>query len=199
MAQQNRCTRTEDSLPESAPAAYSGRVTPTRPRLLVLIALVSGVIGWVLATIADSVLSRYLPVPWSAAVAVWMLAVGLLMWTIVVRPRLARRPGTTPLPSLVAARTAALALAASRVGVGVAGFYAGVLLVFVADIPVPAAEAGAWTSGATASGGLAIMAVALWLEHLCRIRGDDDDEDKLRPGGEIDLRGIAGGTERTSA
>ena len=43
------------------------------------------------------------------------------------------------------------------------------------------------------------MAVALWLEHLCRIRGDDDDEDKLRPGGEIDLRGIAGGTERTSA
>lgn len=174
-------------------------MTPTRPRLLVLIALVSGVIGWVLATIADSVLSRYLPVPWSAAVAVWMLAVGLLMWTIVVRPRLARRPGTTPLPSLVAARTAALALAASRVGVGVAGFYAGVLLVFVADIPVPAAEAGAWTSGATASGGLAIMAVALWLEHLCRIRGDDDDEDKLRPGGEIDLRGIAGGTERTSA
>lgn len=178
--------------------AYSGQVTPTRPRLLVLIAVVCGVVGWVIATIADSVLSRYLPVPWSAAAAMWMLAAGLLMWTVIVRPRLAGRPGTTPLPSLVAARTAALALAASRVGVGVAGFYAGVLLVFLADVPIPAAQSGAWTSGVTAVGGLAIMAVALWLEHLCRIRGDEDDEDKQR-GGEIDLRGIAGGTERTSA
>lgn len=177
--------------------AYSCRVTPTRPRLLALIAVVCGVIGWVIATIADSVVSRYLPVPWSAAVAVWMLAAGLLMWTVIVRPRLTGRPGATPLPSLVAARTAALALAASRVGAGVAGFYIGVLLVFLADIPIPAAQSGAWTSGVTAVGGLAIVAVALWLEHLCRIRGDDDENEPQR--NEIDLRGMAGGTERTSA
>ena len=36
----------------AAGRAYSGRVTPTRPRLLVLIALVAGVIGWALATLA---------------------------------------------------------------------------------------------------------------------------------------------------
>lgn len=171
---------------------------PTRPRLLLLIAVVCGVLGWVLATIADSILGRYLPVPWSAAVAVWMLAVGLLLWALLLRPRLQRRPGTRVVPPLVAARTAALALAASRVGVGVAGFYAGVLLVFLADLAVPAAQSGAWTSAATALGGAAIMAVALWLEHLCRIRGDGDDDDA--PGaGEIDVRGIAGGAERTSA
>ncbi len=180
----------------AAAHAYSGRVTPTRPRLLVLIALVAGVVGWALATLADSVLGRYLPVPWSAAIAMWLLAAGLGMWTLMVRPRLLRKPGAIPLPSLVAARTAALALAASRVGAGVAGFYTGLLLVFVADIPIPAAQAGAWTSAATALSGAVIVAVALWLEHLCRIKDDDEGEDQP---GEIDLRGIAGGTERTSA
>lgn len=173
-------------------------MTPTRIRLLLLIALVAGVVGWALATLADSVAGRYLPVPLSAAVAVWMLALGLGMWALIVRPRLSGRPGTAPLPPLVAARTAALALAASRVGAGVVGFYVGVLLVFVADLPVPAAQSGSLTSGATAVGGLVIVAVALWLEHLCRIKGDDDDERN------VDLRGLSGGpapggTERTSS
>ena len=171
-------------------------MTPTRPRLLVMIALVTGVLGWVIATIADSILGRYLPVPWSAALAMWMLGAALLIWTLLARPRLLRRPGAEPLPPLTAARTAALALAASRVGVGVAGFYLGVALVFVADLPVPAAQTGAWASGATALAGAAIVAVALWLESLCRIGGGDDDEDA------VDIRrlpgGAAGGAERTS-
>ena len=127
-------------------------MTPTRLRLLALIAVVAGVVGWVLATIADSIFERYLPVPWSAALAMWLLAVGLGMWGLIVRPRLQRKPGTEPLPPFVAARTAALALAASRVGAGVFGFYLGVGLVFVGDLPVPAAQNGAWASGATALG-----------------------------------------------
>ena len=173
-------------------------MNPTRPRLLVLIAVVAGVVGWVLGTIADSIVGRYLPVPWSAALAMWLLAIALGIWTLAVRPRLLKRPNSVPLPPLVAARTAALALAASRVGAGVFGFYVGVLLVFLADLAVPAAQAGAWTAGATAVGGLVIVGVALWLEQLCRIRDDDDDSgDPV--GGDIDLRGLAGGTERTSA
>ncbi|MFN8125241.1 MAG: DUF3180 domain-containing protein [Candidatus Nanopelagicales bacterium] len=171
-------------------------MTPTRLRLLLLIAVVAGVLGWVLATIADSILERYLPVPWSAAVAMWLLAAGLGMWSLVVRPRLLRRPGTEPLPSFVAARTAALALAASRVGAGVFGFYVGVALVFIGDLPVPAAQTGAWASGATALGGAAIAAIALWLESLCRIKGDDDDESD---GAGIDLRGMPGSAERSAS
>lgn len=171
-------------------------MTPTRLRLLALIAVVAGVVGWVLATIADSILERYLPVPWSAALAMWLLAVGLGMWGLIVRPRLQRKPGTEPLPPFVAARTAALALAASRVGAGVFGFYLGVGLVFVGDLPVPAAQNGTWASGATALGGAAITAIALWLERLCRITDGDDDESGTPS---IDLRGMAGGAERSAS
>lgn len=169
-------------------------MTPTRFRLLALIAVTAGVVGWVLATIADSILERYLPVPWSAAVAMWLLGIGLGMWGVIVRPRLQRRPGTEPLPPFVAARTAALALAASRVGAGVFGFYLGVALVFVGDLPVPAAQSGAWASGATALGGAVITVIALWIERLCRITGDDDDDGEATG---VDLRGITGGAERT--
>ncbi len=173
-------------------------MTPTRPRLLLLIAVVAAVVGWVLATVADSIVGRYLPVPWSAALAIWLLAIALGGWTLLVRPRLLKRPGTIPLPALLAARTAALALAASRVGAGVAGFYVGVLLVFLADLAVPAAQVGAWTSGITALGGVVIAGLALWLESLCRIR-DEDGSEGDSTAGDIDLRGIAGGTERSSA
>lgn len=175
-------------------------VRPTRLRLLLLITVTCGVLGWVVATMADSILTRYLPVPVSAALAMWLLAVMLGMWILLVRPRLLRRPGTLPLPPEVAARTAALALAVSRVGAGVAGFYAGVGLVFVLDLPIPAAQSGAWLSLATLLGGVTIAALALWLEALCRIRDDDDESGEVSTGS--DLRGIAGGpaaADRTSA
>ncbi len=171
-------------------------MTPTRLRLLALIAVAAGVVGWVLATIADSIFERYLPVPWSAALAMWLLAVALGMWALIVRPRLQRKPGTEPLPPFVAARTAALALAASRVGAGVLGFYVGVALVFVGDLPVPAAESGAWASAATALGGVAITAIALWLERMCRITDDDGDDEASAS--RIERPGIAGSADRAA-
>lgn len=148
---------------------------PTRMRLLLLIAVIAAVLGWAAATMADALVGRYLPLPWSAAAAVWLMAVALAMWAWIVRPRLLRRPGTLPLPPYVAARTAALALAASRVGAGVTGVYAGVLVGLLSSLHIPAAQTGAWTAGVTALGGIAVTAAALWLERLCRIRDDDDD------------------------
>lgn len=168
---------------------------PTRIRLLVAVAVISAALGWVVATIADSVAGRYLPVPWTAAVAVWLLALALGMWTWLARPRLLRKPHTEPLSPFLAARTAALALAASRVGAGVAGAYAGIGIVFLSDLQVVAAQQGAWVSGVSALGGLALAAVGLYLEHLCRIKGDDDEGGA---GGKLELPGIAG-TDRSTA
>lgn len=167
---------------------------PTRARLLVVIAVIAAALGWAVATVADSIASRYLPVPWSAAAAVWLLAVALGMWTWLARPRLLRKPRTQPLSPFVAARTAALALAASRVGAGVTGAYAGIGIVFVSELQIPAAQHGAWITGVTALGGLALVAVGLYLEHLCRIRGDDDEG----AGGKLELPGITG-TDRSTA
>jgi len=165
---------------------------PTRVRLLVVIGLIAAVCGWVLATLSDSILDRYLPLPWTAALAVWLLALALLMWAWIVRPRLLRRSGTLPLPPYVAARTAALALAASRVGAGVVGVYGGITVSFLGAFHIPAGRDGAITAGTTAVGGVLMVAAALWLEHLCRIKeGDDEAPDRATDNGRGNIAGSA--------
>ena len=74
----------------------------------------------------------------------------------------------------MAARTAALAMAASRAGSLVLGFYAGVALASLPHRDTPAGMTKTWASAASAVGALALVAAALWLEFLCRLPLDDD-------------------------
>lgn len=150
---------------------------PTQVRLLATVAAVSGILGWSMTRLADSVAGRYLPVTWTAAGAIWLLALFLLMWTWIVRPRLLRRKGTAPLSPHVAARTTALSLASSRTGAAVAGVYAGVVVAFLGELAAPAAQDSAIAAGVASIGGFALAAVGLWLESMCRVDDDDGDLD----------------------
>jgi hypothetical protein len=125
----------------------------------------------------------------------WLLAVSVGMWGWILRPRLLRRPGAEPVPPLVAARTAALALAGSRVGAGVAGCYAGIGVLLLTDLGVEAARSGAISCAATVLGSAALVAASLWVEHMCRLPQDGDGEDAAGDAGSA-LGGIAGTAER---
>lgn len=174
-------------------------MSPTRPRLLLLVALVCGVVAWSVAALADSLAGRYLPLPPTASGAVWLVAAAVFIWGVVVRPRLRRRPGHEPLPPLVAARTAALALAGSRVGAGVVGFYTGVAAFLLPDRAVAAARSGLVTCGLSVVGAALLVAASLWLEGMCRIRGSgegDDADSGAGPDSDTTLGGMVGGTER---
>jgi len=152
-------------------------VTPTRIRLLVALAVLAGSIGWAVAVLVDKQSGRAVPIPWLAAVTLWFLAIAVFIWTLLARPRLKRKPGHRPMAPLVAARTAALAMAGSRTGSLVAGFYAGICF---GTIPSRATEAGSstlWISLASALGAIALAAAALWLEHSCRLPTDGDSSD----------------------
>ncbi|HET8970363.1 MAG TPA: DUF3180 domain-containing protein [Candidatus Nanopelagicales bacterium] len=142
---------------------------PTRVRLLLAVAVVAAVLGWLAARFFDSGLGRYFPVPWTAPATLGLLALALVLWTRSVRSRLAHRPGTRPLPPIVAARTAALALAASRVGAFFLGWYAGVLVQLVPSWQVEAVRAYSLAAGAAVLAALAVVVAALWLERSCRL------------------------------
>lgn len=150
-------------------------VKPTRIRVLVAVAATAGILGWAVARLADAVVGRYLPITWTAAVAVWLLAISLLMWTWFVRPKLLQRDGATPLSAHVAARTSALALASSRTGAAVSGFYTGVGVALLGEFIAPVARDSAIASVVASVGGLALVVVGMWLESMCRV--DDSDED----------------------
>ena len=150
-------------------------IRPTQIRMLLAFFALSGAVGWALAVLVLGQLGRVMPVPWLAAMTVWLVAIALAIWTLVSRPRLLRKPGHRPMPSLVAARSAALALAASRTGAVVGGFYLGLGIATLPQISTPSGSVTVWAAVATSGGSIALVATALWLESLCRIRHQDDD------------------------
>ena len=64
---------------------------PTRWVPLVAIAAIALAVGWVLIDLVERVSGRILDVPWLAAIALWVLALGVLGWTMLSRGRLGHR------------------------------------------------------------------------------------------------------------
>jgi hypothetical protein len=149
---------------------------PTRARSLLAVGVIAAAIGWGVVQLVDAWLGRLVPVPWLAAAALWLVAGALLYWAVASRPRLQGKPGAKPMPPLVAARTAALAMAASRTGALVAGFYSGIALGIVPSSGTPTGSSTFWSASLASLGAIALVAAALWLEHVCRLPiGPPDD------------------------
>jgi hypothetical protein len=153
-------------------------MTPTRPRVLLAVAAVSAAVGWGVARLVDAYANRTLPVPWTAALVMVVLAFALLLWARSTRARLQRRDGTTPLDPLVAARTAALAMAGSRTGALVAGFYLGVAVSLAGSWGIAYVRDQVVAALVTVLCSVAVVAVALWLERICRVPPSSPDADK---------------------
>lgn len=151
-------------------------MTPTSLRLLATIGGISAVAGWVIADLIDRVAGRGMPVPWTAPATLAILALALSFWALGMRRRL--RDGHVD--PFVAARTAALAMAASRTGAIATGVYAGFLVWFAGQWWIEAARARGIASAVSVLAGLLVIAAALWLERICRIKGTGDDDDDGR-------------------
>lgn len=148
---------------------------PTRVAVLLAIAVISGAVGWGIVRIVDSWSGRVLPLPWLAAAALWLVAGAVLYWALSSRPRLRKEPGAKPMPPIVAARTAALAMAASRAGALMMGLYSGIAIGIIPLRNVPSGASAFWAAVLAALGALGLAAAALWLEHICRLPIDPDD------------------------
>jgi len=149
---------------------------PTRPWGLIAAAIVAAAVGWGVVQLVDAWTGRIVPVPWLAAAALWLVAGAVVYWAFASRPRLQRKPGARPMPPLVAARTAALAMAASRIGALVAGFYAGVAVGMIPSIGTPSGSSTFWAASLASLGAVALVIAALWLEHVCRLPIGPPDE-----------------------
>lgn len=160
---------------------------PTRWVPLIAIAAVALAVGWVLVDLVERMAGRVLGVPWLAAVALWLLALGVLGWTVLSRGRLGGKPRSGPatvgatqtaekrMPPLVAARTAALAMAASRTGALIGGFYLGIALGLIGVRDTPTGSASMTAALASVLACAVLVGAALWLESMCRLRHRDDD------------------------
>ncbi len=151
----------------------------TRVRDLVGLAVAAGLVSWLVIRQVYGELPAF---PVFVPVSLAVLAAVEVVLGLQLRARIARRPGTTPVPPLTAARAVALAKASSLVGALATGFWAGLLGYTLPNQDFLAAAGSDTRTGlvGVACGGL-LTGAGLWLEHCCRAPRRPDDDPAARP------------------
>ena len=154
---------------------------PTKISTLALYVLAAAIVGFALPNLWKALGDRAFPVPWSATTGLVVVALAIAIWAYEVKRRIQGDQGTKRLSAVVAVRTSALALAASRTGALVGGVYLGVGVYYLQaaylskSVAVGLAnERIAAAFAAVVASGLLVLA-ALWLERICRIMPKDEE------------------------
>jgi hypothetical protein len=142
---------------------------PTRPAMLASVFVLAASFGWSLLRLWPKWFDSGPAVPWLAAVTMIVLFVTVLLWALIARPRLQPERGKPRLHPLVAARTVALAMAASRVGALAGGFYAGFLVVSLGELGSESGRQRVFVSASIVVASIGTVVAALWLERMCQI------------------------------
>jgi hypothetical protein len=153
----------------------------TRISFLVWLGIFSAAFGWSMARLWPHWFLVQLPVPAVNAVTMLLLAATLLIWTLLARKRLQSEKRENRMHPLVAARTAALAMAGSRVGALVFGFYLGLIAVNLQLTRTPDVSQRLFISLLVAIAALVLSATAVWLERLCQIKQPPTDDGSAEP------------------
>lgn len=147
----------------------------TRLSTLALVAVAVGALTWVLLRLLETRGTHLGPVLWVVAPVLLVLA-GLVLWAASgVRSYLqGRRPS---LDALRAARTVALAKAASMTGALLTGWYAGQVLLTLPQLHVEAQQGRAWSAGAAAVAAVVLTVAGLVAERFCELPPPGEGED----------------------
>lgn len=146
-------------------------MTPTRPWVLVLLAVAAGALAFVLT--AQFYADTPSP-PTYAPLSLLLIGLAEAYLASTTRARMAGRPGTRPIEPIFVAKLAALAKATSPVGALAFGAYTG-FLVHVARTTSNAANHDTKTAALGMGCSLGLVVAALVLERACRARPPDDE------------------------
>ncbi|RZU21536.1 DUF3180 domain-containing protein [Streptomyces sp. BK239] len=149
-----------------------------RIRTLVGVFLVAGVLSWAGARLWNS-LGTLPSVPLAAPIALAVIAVILLATALSLRARLKaqreRRPEAKGVDPLMAARAVVFGHASALVAALVAGMYGGTGVFLLESLDMPARRDQAVYAAFSVVAGIAVIAAAIFLERVCKLPEDDDD------------------------
>ncbi|RVU16734.1 DUF3180 domain-containing protein [Streptomyces antnestii] len=150
-----------------------------RIRTLAGLFAIAGVLSWAGARLWDSI--GTLPrVPLAAPIVLAVIAVILLATALSIRARLRaqreRRPGAKGVDPLMAARALVFGQASALVAALVAGLYGGTGVFLLERLDNPARRDQAIYAGFSVLTGIAVIAAALFLERVCKLPEDDDED-----------------------
>ncbi|MEV5600381.1 DUF3180 domain-containing protein [Streptomyces sp. NPDC052299] len=138
----------------------------------------AGVLSWGAARLWDS-LGTLPSVPLFAPIVLALIAVVLLATALSIRARLRaqreRRPGAKGVEPLMAARALVFAQASALVVALVSGMYGGTAVFLLGSLDNPPRRDQAIYAAFAVLAGIAVIAAALFLEHVCKLPDDKDD------------------------
>ncbi|MER6116986.1 DUF3180 domain-containing protein [Streptomyces sp. A0642] len=138
----------------------------------------AGVLSWGAARLWDS-LGTLPAVPLAAPVVLAVIAAVLLATALSLRSRLRaqreRRPGAKGVEPLMAARAVVFGQASALVVALVSGMYGGTGVFLLGSLDIPPRRDQAIYAGLAVLAGFAVIAAALFLERVCKLPEDEDD------------------------
>ncbi|KPH96947.1 Protein of unknown function DUF3180 [Actinobacteria bacterium OK006] len=154
-------------------------VKQLRIRTLAAVFVVAGVLSWAGARLWSAV--GTLPrVPLAAPIVLALIAVVLLSTALSLRARLKaqreRRPGAKGVDPLMAARAVVFGQASALVAALVSGMYGGTGAFLLESLDIPARRDQAIYAGFSVLAGIAVIAAAFFLERVCKLPEDDDND-----------------------
>lgn len=142
---------------------------PTRIGMLVALFVLAMSFGWSVIRLWPRMFEQSPSVPWLAAFTMFALMVTAVVWAVAARGKLQPPPGKPRWHPLIAARTLAFAMAASRVGALASGFYAGFLVASIPTWSSPAGHQRVLVCGTIVVCGITTTCAAVWLERMCQL------------------------------
>lgn len=151
-----------------------------RIRTLAALFAVAAILSWALARMLDA-LGSLPSVPVAAPIVLAAIATVLLATALSLRSRLKaqreRQPGAKGVDPMMAARAVVFAQASALVAALVSGMYGGTgVFLLINEIDLPARGDQALYAGLSVGAGIAVMAAAVFLERVCKLPDDEDDD-----------------------
>ncbi|MBV2354635.1 DUF3180 domain-containing protein [Streptomyces sp. J2-1] len=150
-----------------------------RIRVLAGVFVVAGILSWAAARLWNS-FGTLPSVPLAAPIVLALIAVILLATALSLRARFRaqreRSPGAKGVDPLMAARAVVFGQASALVAALVAGMYGGTGVFLLELLDLPARRDQAVYAAFSVVTGVAVIAAALFLERVCRLPEDDDQD-----------------------
>ncbi|MEU8622428.1 DUF3180 domain-containing protein [Streptomyces sp. NPDC048623] len=148
-----------------------------RLKVLAGLFLGAGVLSWGAARLWDA-LGTLPSVPLAAPIVLAVIAVVLTATALSIRARLKaqreRHPDAKGVEPLMAARAVVFGQASALVAALVAGMYGGTGVFLLGSLDVPARRDQAIYAAFSVLAGIAVIAAALFLEHVCKLPEDEN-------------------------
>ncbi|MDI3406787.1 DUF3180 domain-containing protein [Streptomyces cavernicola] len=150
-----------------------------RIRTLIGLFVVAGVLSWAGARLWDA-LGELPSVPLAAPIVLGVIAAVLLATALSIRARLRaqreRRPGAKGVDPMMAARALVFGQASALVAALVTGVYGGAGVFLLSLLEIPARRDQAIYAGFAVVAGACVIAAALFLERVCKLPEDGDED-----------------------